>query len=254
MGEGVHFIGAGDFGNKVAIELSGIYEGLRDSLFYEEYDAPQCHLHIHSFPFAETASIDGDDDVIILAGSVHDPCWEEARKTLHKSRPYFMLTLGIESQRGIGHDTFPPFPDECLVFPEPPFFAPVELAKLVLQIFLIHAPNTVCRGASIMAYDIACTKHNFSGKVTKVRKMTSDKEHYRQNFSKFLIENKEDLSRAQCVLMSFWVLGDDLRIPQLHALWEETKSLLMPDPAELLTIHGQLEDGPDFMITLFMAL
>ena len=73
MGEGIHFVGAGDDENRTAIELSRIYEGLRDGLFYEEYDEPQNHLHIHSFPFAETACFDGEDHFIILAGSVHDP-------------------------------------------------------------------------------------------------------------------------------------------------------------------------------------
>jgi len=206
--EGIHFVGAGAFGNKVAIELSSIYEGLRDGLFYEEHDEPQNHLHIHSFPFAEAPCFDGDYVFIILAGSVHDPCWKEARKTLHESRPYFMLTLGIESQQAIDSETFPPFPDECLVFPDPPLFDPVKLAKLVLQIFLIHTSWKVSGRGSLIGYDLADTKQIFAGKVAKARKMTSNKEHYRQNFSKFLGENKADLSRAQGILISFWGRDD----------------------------------------------
>ena len=93
MQEGVHFVGVGDDGNRTAIKLSRIYEGMRDGLFYEEHDEPQNHLHIHSFPFAETPCFDGKDRSIILAGSVHNPCWQEARKVLYESGPYLMLTL-----------------------------------------------------------------------------------------------------------------------------------------------------------------
>ena len=73
--EGVHFIGAGDDGNRTVIELSRIYEGLRDALFNEGHDKPKNHLHIHSFPSAEPGCFDcNSDSIIILAGAVHDPC------------------------------------------------------------------------------------------------------------------------------------------------------------------------------------
>ena len=47
MGQ-IHFIGAGTFGNAVAMELFRIYEGIREGLFYEEYDTSENHLQIHS--------------------------------------------------------------------------------------------------------------------------------------------------------------------------------------------------------------
>jgi hypothetical protein len=245
--EGVHFVGVGDDGNRTAIELSRIYEGMRDGLFYEEHDDPQNHLHIHSFPFAETPCFDGDFDFIILAGSVHDPCWKEARKTLHESRAFFMLTIGIDHEQAIVPDTFQPFPNECLVFPDPSLFDPVELAQLVLQVFFIHTPWKVSGRGSLVGYDPADTKNIFGGKVAKARKMTSDKEHYRQNFSKFLGENKADLSRAQGILISSWGLS----IPEVDELCTETKRLLIPDVDFMLTVHD-LE--PDIMATLFLTL
>ncbi|MDP2267714.1 MAG: hypothetical protein Q8K46_00970, partial [Deltaproteobacteria bacterium] len=116
MGEGVHFVGAGAEGKRTVIELSRIYEGLRDDLFYEEHDEPQNHLRIHSFPFAETTCGEGVDHFIILAGSVHDHSWKEARETLPESRPYLMVTIGLDHERGIDLHTFQPFPDECLLF------------------------------------------------------------------------------------------------------------------------------------------
>jgi hypothetical protein len=76
MQEGIHFVGAGDDGNRTAIELSRIYEGLRDGLFYEGHDEHQNHLQIHSFPFPKTVCLNWDHHAVILAGSVHDPCWK----------------------------------------------------------------------------------------------------------------------------------------------------------------------------------
>jgi hypothetical protein len=245
--EGVHFVGAGDLGNKIAIELSEIYEGLREGLFYEEHDEPQNHLHIHSFPFAEAPCFDGDYVFIILAGSVHDPCWKEARNTVHEKRPSFMLTIGIDHEQAIGHDAFQPFPDECFVLPDPALFDPAEVAQLVLQIFFIHTPWNVSERGSLIGYDLADTKQLFAGKVTKVRKMTSDKEQYRQNFSKFLGENKADLSRAQGILISFWGLS----IPEVDGLCTETRRLLLPEVDFMITVH-ELE--PAIMVTLFFAL
>jgi hypothetical protein len=254
MEEGIHFVGVGDAGKRTAIELSRIYESLGDDLFYKEHDKPQNHLFIHSFPFAETVCSNGEYVFIILAGSVHDPCWKEARKTLHESRPYFMLTIGIDNQVGIESDIFPPFADECLVFPDPYLFDPVELAQLVLQIFLIHSSWQVCSRGSLIGYEPADTKNILAGKVAKVRKMTADKEHYRQNFSKFLGENKAALSRAKGILMSFWGRDDVLSIPKTNDLWEETKCLLMPDTRQVFTYNVLEEEEPAFMATLFIAL
>jgi hypothetical protein len=257
MSGSTRFVCIGDFGNKAARELSRIYEGLRDGLFNKEDgrdDAVQDHLLIHSFPSVETSAIDVTDDTIILAGSVHDPCWMEARKTLHESRPYLMISIGIDHERGIYPETFQPFPDECLVFSGPSFFDPVEVAQLALQIFFIHTPWNVSSRGSLISYDLADTKQLFAGKVTKVGKMSSDQDHYRQNFSKFLSENKTDLSRAQGILMSFWGRDDVLSIPKANELWEEMKRVAMPDARQAFTYHILPEDGPDFMATLFLTL
>ncbi|MFZ4440082.1 MAG: hypothetical protein ACOYOS_16770 [Syntrophales bacterium] len=249
--EGVHFVGAGDDGNRTAIELSRIYEGLRDGLFYEEHDEPQNHLHIHSFPFAETGCFEGNyDSIIILAGAVHDPCWQEARETLNEGKPYFMLTIGIDSQRGIGTDSLQPFPDECLIFPDPSFFEPVEQAKLVLQIFFMHMPWSMSERASIAALDAADTKTLFAGKVTKVRKIALDKEHYRQNFSKYLSENNAEFSRIQGMLIILWITS----LHEFNALSEDIEQLLKPDVNSLYAVHALPEDEPDIMATLFYTL
>jgi hypothetical protein len=254
MGEDVHFIGAGDFGCRVSRKLSEIYEDTRAELIHKNGNASLQHLGIHVFPFAETACLDGKDHFIILAGSVHDSCWKEARKTLHESRPYLMVTIGTDHERGIDPETFQPFPDECLVFPGPSFFDPVEVAQLALQIFFIHTPWNVSIRGALIGYDLADTKQLFAGKVTKVGKMSSDKEHYRQNFSKFLDENKADLSWAQGILMTFWGRDDVLSIPKANELWEETEHLLMPEANKAFTYHILPEDGQDFMATLFLTL
>ena len=254
MGEEIHFIGAGDFGCRVSRKLSEIYEDTRAELIHKNGNASPQHLGIHTFPITETPCFGGNEPLIILAGSVHDPCWMEARKTLHESRPYLMISIGIDHERGICPDTFQPFPAECLVFPGPSLFDPVEVAQLALQIFFIHTPWNVSSRGSLIGYDLADTKQLFAGKVTKVGKMSSDKEHYRQNFSKFLGENKADLSRAPGILMTFWGRDDVLSIPKANELWEETEHLLMPDAHNAFTFHILPEDGPDFMTTLFFAL
>ena len=250
-----YFIGVGDFGNKVAIELSLIYNGLGDELFNEQHGESRNHLHIHSFPFAETAYLNGKDRFIILAGSVHDRHWQEARKTLHESKPYLMSTIGIDHGRGIDPDTFQPFPDEWVVFPDPSLSNPVEVSQLVLQIFFIHTPWNVSSRGSLISYDLADTKRIFGGKVTKVMNITSDKEHYRQNFSKFLTDNKAALSQAQGILLSLCGQDDVLSIPKANELWEEMKHFTMPEEAhQAFTYHILPENGPDFMATLFLAL
>lgn len=251
MGPEIHFIGAGDFGCEVFRKLSGIYEGTRAELIDKNGNASPQQLGIHVFPFAETACLDGKDRFIIMAGSVHDRCWMEARNTLHESRPYLMATIGIEHGRGIDQDTFQPFPEECIVFPDPSLFDPVEAAQLILQIFFIHTPWNESSSGSLIGYDLADTKQLFAGKVVKVIKMTADKEHYKQNFSEFLAANMADLSRAQGILMSFWVLFEGVGLQQVHELYEEAKCLLMPDINELLTIHTLHEDVPDLATIIF---
>lgn len=257
MSGSIRFVGIGDFGNKVASELSQIYEGLCDGLFDKEdrrYDALQDHLRIHSFPSTETADTDVTEDTVILAGSVHDPHWKEARKTLHESKPYLMVTIGIDHGRGIDPDIFQPFPDEWPVFPAPSFYYPIGVAQLVLQIFFIHTPWNVNSRGSLIGYDLADTKQIFAGKVTKVRNTTSDKEHYRQNYSEFLTANKVDLNLAQGILISFWGRDDVLSIPKANELMEEMKRSVMPDADLALTFHILPEGETDFMATLFMAL
>lgn len=254
MGEEIHFIGAGDFGCRVSRKLTEIYEDTRAKLTHKSGNASPQHLGIHTFPITETPCLGGKELTIILAGSVHDPYWQEARKTLHESRPYLMVTIGIESQREIDTDSLQPFLNECLVFSAPSLFDPVEVAQLALQIFFIHTPWNVSGRGSLIGYDLADTKQLFAGKVTKVRKMTSDKEHYRQNYSECLIANKADLSRAQGILMSFWGRDAVLSIPKANELWEETEHLLMPDAHKAFTYHILPEDGPDFMVTMFLAL
>jgi len=254
MGKGIHFIGAGDFGCRVSRKLSEIYEDTRAELIHKSGNASPQHLGIHVFPFAETACLDGKDHFIILAGSVHDPCWMEARKALHESMPYLMVTIGIDHERGICPETFQPFPDECLVFPGPSLFDPFEVAQLVLQIFFIHTPWNMSSRGSLIGYDLADTKQIFAGKITKIRKMSSDKEHYRQNYSKFLTANKTDLSRAQGILMTFWGRDDVLSIPKANELWEEMKRFVMPDAHQAFTFHILPEGETEFMATLFLNL
>lgn len=254
MGEEIHFIGAGDFGCRVSRKLSEFYEDTRTELIHQSGNASPQHLGIHTFPITETSCFGGKEPLLMLAGSVDDPCWKEARKTLHESRPYLMVTIGIDHKRGISPDTYQPFPDECIVFPDPSLSNPVEVAQLALQIFFIHTPWNVNGRGSLIGYDLADTKQLFAGKVTKVMKMISDKEHYRKNYSEFLIANEVDLSRARGILMSFWGRDDVLSIPKANELWENMKRLTMPGTDLVLTFHVLPEETPDFMATMFMAL
>jgi hypothetical protein len=249
--EGVHFFGVGDDGNRAAAELYRMYDGMVAVLFDREHNDSQNGLHIHSYPITETVCCDGADQFIILAGSVHEPCWQEARKTLRERRPFLMLTIGTGFRTGVTPNFSPPFNDECLVIPDPSNIDPVEVAQLALQIFFIHMPWNVCKMGSLIGYDFADTKQLFAGKVTKFRKMTSDKDHYRQDFSKFINENQEDLSRANGILMSFWGRDDVLSIPKVNELMEEMKRFVMPEADLVFTFHMLPENGLDFMATLY---
>ena len=251
MGEGIHFVGVGEPGNRVIMELHRIYEGMRDGLFSEEHDQPKNHLHIHSYPCTEMVFCDGEDIFIILAGSTHDPCLQDARNTLHERRPYFMLTIAMNDQAGTNTDAIQPFPDECLVFREQSIFDPVKIAQLVLQIFLIHTPWYISKRGSLVGYDLYDTKPMFTRKFIKVITMTSDKKHYRQYFSKFLEENRAELRWTKGILMSLWGFST---ISDVSDLCTETTGLLMPDAIELLTYHDLPDDEPNIMVTLFIAL
>ena len=254
MGIEAHFVGTGDLGNNVSIELSRIYQGLVDNIFDEENDKLQNYLHIHSYSLTETACFDGKDHFIILAGSIDDPCWKKARKTLHEGRPYLLVTIGVDHIQGIDPNMLQPFQNECLIFPDPSLLDPVKTANLALQIFFIHTPWNVNSRGSLIDYDLADTKRIFAGKVTKLKKMTSDKEHYRQNYSAFLTANKTDLSQAQGILLSLWGQDDVLSIPKANELWEEMKQLAMTNANKMFTFHILPKGEPVFMTTLFLVL
>ncbi|MEI7637509.1 MAG: hypothetical protein WCJ37_09405 [Syntrophus sp. (in: bacteria)] len=252
------FVGVGDFGNRVTLELSIIKRELREEIYCENHEEHMDYLSIHSFPSTDTkhmAYLKENDHFIILAGSTLDPNWEEARKTLYESGPCFMLTIGIDVQREINTGAFQPFANECLVFPDPSLFDPVKIAQFVMQIIFIHEPwqSNLCTRGSLIGYDLGDTKELFAGKVTKSRKMVSDKESYRQDFSKFLIENKADLSRAQGILISFWDWDDVLSIPKVCELYEETKRLAMPEADVAFTCHILPGGETAFMVTLFLT-
>lgn len=251
MQEGTHFVGVGATGNRTAMELRRIYEGICDGLFYDEHDHPENHLHIHSYPCDETFCCDGGNPFIILAGSVHDLGLRDARKSLHESRPYFFLTIGIDYQEGMDTDTYQPFPDECLVLPDPSLHDPVKLAQLVLQIFLIHTPWYISKRGSLIGYDLYDTKQMFAEKTAKVRTLTADKKHFRESFTRFLGKHKEDLRRTQGILISFSGLPS---IREVDELYTETTRLLKPDVGHLLTYQDSSEDEPESMATLFFTL
>jgi len=253
MGTYIHFVGAGEDGNRTTIELSRIYNEIRDSLFYEGHNQPQNHFHIHSYPCTKTTGLDVKGHFIILAGAINDPCWKEARETLHKSNPYLMMTIGAGYEYPVIPNLSLPFNNECLAFTDRFLVEPVKIAQLVLQIFFIHMPWNICKMGSIIDYDLSETKHAFAGKVIKVIKMVSDKEHYRQNFSRFLNENKADLNRSRRILMSLWGKEKVLSVSKASELGDEMDFFVRPNIQRMLTLHILLEDCPDFMAIIFIA-
>ena len=253
MWRGTIFTGIGDDGNRIAMELSRLYNGMKAELFDPEHDDPQHHLHTLAYPSTTDGIFEPAEQFIILAGQVHDPLWREARQSLHESRAYLLWTFGIGHDQEIAPDVLAPFPNECLLLSDPAIADAANLSQMALQIFFIHTPWNVSARGSLIGYDLADTKAMFAGKVTQVRQMTSNRKHYRQNFSKFLSENKADLSRAQGILMSFWGREDVLSIPKTNVLWEEAEHLLMPDTHKAFTFHILPEDGPDFIATLFLT-
>ena len=233
------------------MELCRIYEGICDGLFYEEYDQPQNNLHVHSYPCNEAVCFDEGNLFIILAGLVHDPYWRDARKSLHESKPYFMLTISIDHQTGMDADDIQPLPDECLVVPDQSLSNPVALAQLVLQIFLIHTPWYISKRGSLIGYDLYDTKQMFAGKTAKVIILTTDQKHFRKSFTRFLGKHKEDVRRTRGILMSFSGLPS---IREVDELCTETTRLLKPDVGHLLTYQDSSEDEPESMATLFFTL
>ncbi|HPL67778.1 MAG TPA: hypothetical protein PLG94_14700 [Smithellaceae bacterium] len=249
MEEGKHFIGVGDTGHRAAKELCRIYEEMRGCLFESEQDRPHNHLRIHSYPCAETACFDDKDHLVILVGSLIDPGLQDARTSFHESRPYFMLTVGIDHQTRVDADDIQPLPDECLIYPDTSLSVPVKLAQLVLQIFLIHTPWYISKRGALIGYDLYDTKQLFGGKVVKAISMTSDRAHYRQNFSMFLDKNRADIRRTKGILMSVWGLS----IMQANEILKEAKLLLTAGADELFTCHNLPADEPNILVTLFLA-
>lgn len=254
MNNKIIFIGVGSVGDKTAIELSRIYESFGNDIFYGKHGKALQYFQIHSFTNLNKVCLDVEDKFIILAGSIGDPSWQEARKTLSEQKPYLLLTIGTGFKRKVNKDSLLTFNNECLVFPDPLLVVPVEIAQLVLQIFFMHMPWSICQMGSIIGYDLADTKQVFEGKVVKVRKMTSDKEYYRENFSKFLNENKKHLSGSQGILMSLWGKNKELSISTAMKLGNEMESLIMSGAHRMITFHVLPKDRPDFMAIIFMAL
>lgn len=247
MKDNILFIGAGDFGRRIAIELSQICECMGD-------DIPVDHLLIHSYPLPKTTCFGVADQFIILAGAIDDLCWQEARNILHKSRPYLLVTIGASAAGVAAVDVFPPFAAECLIFPDQCLVDPVAVAQLVLQIIFIHTPWNVCQRGSLAGYDLADTKNYFGGKVTKVIKMVANEEHCQQSFLAFIGKYKAALNRADSILLSLWGRTDVLSIRDVRELSEEVQQLIMPAATFLFTCHILPEGQTDFMATLFIAL
>lgn len=269
-GSSIHFVGVGEDGKRTAIELSRIYEGIREDLFYEEYDIPQNHLHIHSYPCAANLTFNEEFQLVILAGSFNDSGLHDAREAFHERHPFLMLTIGTDYQTGMDKETFQPFPDEFLVVPDQSLFDPVAVAQLVLQIFLIHTLDTESNRGSMAGYDLADTKYGFAGKTAKVITMTMDKEHLRQDYTNFLAKNSEAIKRTQGILMTFWGLSlkemnelstetMELLMPiantgkKMNQLSTETLALLLSDIYTALTFHDLPDDEP-VMATLFFIV
>jgi len=254
MWRGTIFIGVGDDGNRIARELSRLYDGMKSELFDPEHDDPQHHLHILAYPCTADDLFGPAEQFIILTGSIHEPTWQEARKKLHEGRPYLIWTIGTGHDQEIASDILGPFPNECLLLPDPAIADTANLSQMALQIFFIHTPWSVCpQRGSLIGYDLSDTKGIFAGKSVKVATMTSDKDNYRHNFSRFLNKNEADLIRAQGTLMSLWGRDEVLSIPTASDLWDEMKRITMSDASQVLTFHILPDDGPDFMATLFFT-
>jgi hypothetical protein len=247
--EGFHFVGAGDFGRETIIELSKAYNALQDD--------PRNHLHMHAFPRTRNDPGGWDrGDVLILAGKVDDPAWNDARCSLHAGGAFFILTIGVDDKntQEYSADALPtPFTNECIVLADRSISSPAALAGLVLQFVFIHTPWQQSAQGSLIGHDLADTKRIFSGKVAKIRVLTANQEDFRQSFSRFLAENSQDIRRAQGILMSLWASDGVLSIPQANNLWEETADFLNPDADRAYTLHVLPEGGPVFTATMFLA-
>ena len=247
------FVGAGDVGDKIANELLLLSESMEDNIFYEKDRRISHYLRIRSFPCKKANFREEKDCLFIIAGAICDPCWQKARETIHKNDPYFMLTIGAESRHEAHSDVPIPFKNECLFLTDPSLVKPVEIAQLVLQIFFIHMPWNICQMGSLIGYDLGDTNSIFAGKVIAVRKVTSAKECYRQDFLKFLNENRGRLSQSEGVLMSLWGQDKVLSLRQAIKLMEETQQLTMSDATVLFTQHILPNSWPDFMAILFIS-
>jgi len=249
MEEGNHFIGAGDTGCMVAAELCRIYKGMREGLFQAEQDRPHNHLHIHCYPCAAKVCFDDKDHLVILGGSLSEPDLRDARDAFRDKHPYLMSTVATDYRKVMNTGGYRALPDECLIFPDAVHCAPVKLAQLVLQIFLIHTPWYISTRGSLVGYDLADTKAIFAGKTAKVITMTSDKVHYKKHFLKLLNTHRSGLGQTQGVLASFW--GLDLR--DMNNLRLKV-SRLLTDADVVFTLHDLPDDESHIKATLFYTL
>jgi hypothetical protein len=251
MNDEIYFIGAGNDGDETAVELSRIYESMANDIYYKADEQQLQYLQINSFRNYKKSMFDVENKFIILAGSIHNHYWQEARKKFSEQNPYLMLTIGIGFDKVIVSNTLLTFKNECLIFPDPFVVNPVDVAQLVLQIFLIHMPWNICQMGSLIGYDFADTKNVFAGKVIKIKQMTSCTEHYRQNFSKFLDENKKTLSKSQGILLSLWSQDKVLSISKANELMKEIESY---SDRKMFTFHLLPRGKPEFMTTMLIAL
>lgn len=251
MDDKFYFVGVGSKGVKIAKQLSKIYSTYKNEIFYKKGNS----LQIHSLTNSKTVLPDVEDELVVLAGSVNDHYWQEARKALSERKPCLLLTMCIDLKGKTESSNMPTFANECLIFPEPLITKSSDIAQLVMQLMITHLPWYICKVGSLIGYDIADTKGVFAGRVTAIKKMTSNKKHYRQNFSKFLDENKSALSKSQGVLMSLW--GEDKYLPIVTAnemMAEMEKQIILPDANLLFTYHVLPKDCHRFMAIIWMTL
>lgn len=247
------FVGAGNLGNKIANELSLLCKSLGDDIFDEQSRRFSHYLRIFSFPCKKTSFNEWKDCLFIMAGSIHDPCWQEARDFIHESGADYMLTIGLESRHEAHSDVPIPFKNEIIFLTDPSLVKPVEIAQLVLQIFFIHMPWDFRQMGSLIGYDLGDTVSIFEGKVIALKTVTFAKECYRQDFLRFLNENRGRLGQSEGVLLSIWGQDKVLSLTQADKLMKETEQLTMSDATVLFTLHFMPENWPDFMAILFMT-
>jgi hypothetical protein len=180
------FIGIGSLGSDLAKQIKRIYNIQIEMLSIYSSGEPAAD---RSF-LTDNLNLNIKDklwDLVILAGSIEDPSFISAREIVLSYNPDFLWTIA-QTPKGnlIQGDSFVPASTETISIIKHADGSFDKIYQLIIVIY--YACYQV---NSIMGFDMADFKSQFSGRFTSIVCFRSNANHHEVEFSRFIDQNKK---------------------------------------------------------------